>query len=179
MIKTDEIIKNSMNQKRGSMAISNFSTHAIAWVAIVTAASAILAVIFLTLMYTVNNSFGRINDVFNAIIGISSALLAVMLYAEHHARSPLLSQIALALALIGAILTIVGSGLVIFGFTDFVLAGWYSAVGYALIGLWLISFCYSVQSGGAFPHNLMIFGLARGSFHGHRTARYCRGFHWN
>ena len=103
MIKSGEIIENSINQKRGPMAISNFSTHAIGWVAIVTAASAILAMIFLTLMYTVNNSFGRINDIFNAIIGISSALLAVMLYAEHHARSPLLIQIALALALIGAI----------------------------------------------------------------------------
>ena len=164
MIKSGEIIENSINQKRGPMAISNFSTHAIGWVAIVTAASAILAMIFLTLMYTVNNSFGRINDIFNAIIGISSALLAVMLYAEHHARSPLLSQIALALALIGAILTIVGSGLVIFGFTDFVLAGWYSAVGFALIGLWLVSFCYSIPSGEALPRNLMIFGLVVGAF---------------
>jgi hypothetical protein len=164
MIKTGDIIENPINQKKEPMAISNFSIHAIAWVAIVTAASAILAVIFLTLMSTVNNSFGVVNDVFNAIIGISSALLAWMLYAEHHARSPLLSQIALALALIGAIFTIVGSVLSISGSTGFVLAGWYSAIGYALIGLWLISFCYSMQSGEALPHNLIIFGLVVGAF---------------
>jgi hypothetical protein len=114
---------------------SNFSTATIGWIAIATGVSAILAVIFLTLMYTVNQSFGRVNDVFNSIIGISSVVLAWMLYAEHHAKSPLMSQIALALVVIGAIFTIVGSILIIFGFTDFVLAGWYSSFGYALIGM--------------------------------------------
>ena len=36
------------------------------------------------------------------VIGISSAILVWMLYAEHHARSPLMSQIALFLAVVGA-----------------------------------------------------------------------------
>ena len=74
------------------MTTSNFSTSTIGWVAIVTGVSAILAVIFLTLMATVNMSFGKVNDVFNTIIGISSALLAWMLYAEYHAKSPLLES---------------------------------------------------------------------------------------
>ncbi len=132
--------------------------------AIVTGVSAILAVIFLTLMATVNMSFGKVNDVFNSIIGISSALLAWMLYAEHHAKSPFLSQIALALALVGAIFTIVGSVLIIYGFTDFVLAGWYTGIGNALIGLWLVVFCYFMQRGDALPHNLIMFGLVVGAF---------------
>ena len=164
MIKTGDIIENTINQKKEPMTISNFSAPTIGWVAIVTGVSAILAVIFLTLMFTVNNSFGVVNDVFNAIIGISSALLAWMLYAEHHARSPLMSQIALAIAVIGAIFTIVGSVLIIYGFTDFVLAGWYSGVGFALIGLWLVAFCYSMIRGDALPHNLIIFGLVVGAF---------------
>lgn len=146
------------------MTTSNFSTATIGWIAIITGVSAILAVIFLTLMYTVNQSFGRINDVFNSVIGISSVVLAWMLYAEHHAKSPLMSQIALALAIIGAIFTIVGSILIIFGFTDFVLAGWYSSVGYALIGLWLVAFCYSMLRGDVLPHNLVIFGIVVGAF---------------
>jgi len=136
----------------------------IGWVAIVTGASAILAVIFLTLMATVNMSFGKVNDVFNGIIGISSTVLAWMLYTENHAKSPLLSQIALALAVVGAIFTIVGSVLIIYGFTDFVLAGWYTGVGNALIGLWLVTFCYSMQRGDALPHNLIMFGLVVGAF---------------
>jgi hypothetical protein len=164
MIKSVNIIENPINQKKVPMAISNFSAPTIGWVAIVTGFSAILAVIFLALMAAVNPSFGKINDVFNAIIGISSAVLAWMLYAEHHAKSPLMSQIALALALVGAIFTIVGSILIIYGFTDFVLAGWYTGVGYALIGLWLVSFCYSMQRGDPLPHNLVIFGLVVGAF---------------
>ena len=146
------------------MTTNNFSTATIGWVAIITGVSAILAVIFLTLMAAVNSSFGKVNDIFNGIIGISSALLAWMLYAEFHAKSPLTSQIALALAVIGAIFTIVGSILIIYGFTDFVLAGWYTGIGNALIGLWLAAFCYSMLHSGAFPHNLVIFGIVVGAF---------------
>jgi len=115
-------------------------------------------------MYTVNQSFGKVNDVFNSVIGILSVILAWMLYAEHHAKSPLMSQIALALAVVGAIFTIIGSILIIFGFTDFVLAGWYSSIGYALIGLWLAAFCYSFLRSDAFPHNLVLFGVVVGAF---------------
>jgi hypothetical protein len=164
MEKTSDFIENPINQKKEPMTISNFSAPTIAWVAIVTGVSAILAVIFLTLMATVNPSFGKVNDVFNAIIGISSAILALMLYAEYHAKSPLMSQIALALAVVGAIFTIIGSILIIYGFTDFVLAGWYTGVGYALIGLWLVAFCYIMVRGDALPRNLIIFGVIVGAF---------------
>ena len=164
MIKAGDIIENPINKKKVLMTISNFAATTIGWVAIVTGVSAILAVIFLALMASVNTSFGKVNDVFNAIIGISSAVLAWMLYAEHHAKSPLISQIALALAVVGAIFTIVGSILIIYGFTDFVLAGWYTGVGYALIGLWLVAFCYSMVRGDALPHNLIIFGIIVGAF---------------
>jgi hypothetical protein len=146
------------------MITSNFSIHAIGWMAIVTGVSAILAVITITLMSTVNRSFGAVNDVFNGIIGISSAVLAWMLYAEHHTKAPVMSQIALALAVVGAIFTIVGSVLVLKGVTGFVLAGWYSAIGFALIGLWLVAFCYSIQPGDALPNNLIVFGLVAGAF---------------
>lgn len=145
------------------MTTSTFSSTAIGWVAIITGASAILAIIFLTLMFTVNRSFGKVNDVFNSIIGISSVALAWTLYAEHYATSPAMSQIAMALVVIGAIFTIVGSILITFGFTDFVLAGWYTGLGNALIGLWLAVFCYSMLRSDVLPHNLVIFGLAVGA----------------
>ena len=146
------------------MTTNTFSPSAVGWVAIATGIAAILAVIFLTLMAAVNPSFGKVNDVFNGMIGLSSAVLAWMLFAEHHAKSPLMSQIALALAVLGAIFTIVGSVLIIYGFTDFVLAGWYSGIGNALIGLWLAAFCYSLLRGDALPHNLVIFGIIVGAF---------------
>src|SRR5258706_2486092 len=148
------------------MTTSNISTPTIGWVAIATGIAVILAVIFLTLMYTVDidMSFGTVNDVFNSIIGISSVVLAWMLYAEHHSKSPLMSQIALVLAVVGAIVSIAGSVLIIYDFTGFLLAGWYSGVGNALIGLWLVAFCYSVRRSDALPHSLILFGFVVGTF---------------
>jgi len=144
------------------MTIRSFSTTTIGWAAIATGVAVILAVVFITLMYTVSMSFGVVNDVFNCIIGITSVLLAWMLYPEHRARSPVMSQTALILAVTGAISTIVGSVLIIFDFTGFVLAGWYTALGNALIGLWLASFCYAMQRSDKYPHNLVTFGLVVG-----------------
>lgn len=146
------------------MTTGNLWSPATGWVAIATGVSAILAVVFITLMFTVNMVFGTANDVFNSVLGISSAVLAWMLFAAYHARSPWMSQIALALAILGAIFCIVGSVLVIYGFTGFVLAGWYTGVGNALIGLWLAAFCCSMQPGEALPRNLLMLGLIAGAF---------------
>lgn len=145
------------------MTTSNFSTATTGWIAIATGASTILAVIFLILMSTVNQSFGMVNDVFNSVIGISSVLLAWRLYAEYHGESAGVNPIAIGLAAAGAVLTIIGSVLVIYGFTGFVLAGWYTGVGNALTGVWLAAFCYALLRGDALPHNLIIFGLVVGA----------------
>jgi hypothetical protein len=45
-----------------------------------------------------------------------------------------------------------------------VLAGWYSSIGFALIGIWLILFCYSVLNINVLPQNLIIFGIVAGTF---------------
>ncbi|MBL8090211.1 MAG: hypothetical protein JNJ43_07780 [Anaerolineales bacterium] len=146
------------------MTTNRFSATIFGWVAILIGVSVILAVILLTLMYTVNPSFGKVNDVFNSVIGILSMILAWGMYAEHHAKSPLMSQIALALVTVGAVFTIIGSILIIYDFTSFLLAGWYSGVGNALIGLWLVAFCYSLSHTDRLLQNLVIFGIVTGAF---------------
>lgn len=146
------------------MTTSSISSSTIGWVAISTGASAILAVIFLALMYTVKQSLGFVNDIFNSLIGILSAILAFILYAEFHAKSPVLSQITLGLAVIGAIATIVGTILSVARVADFVMAGWYTGIGNALVGLWLISFCLNVLGSDSIPHNLAVFGVVAGAF---------------
>ena len=145
------------------MRTNIFSLAAIGWMAIATGVSVILAVTFIILMATVDLSFGTVNDVFNGIAGIASGILAWMLYPQHHARSPLMSRIALLLAVVGAIVTIVGSVLIIYDFTGFVLAGWYTALGNALIGLWLAAFCYAMQAADTSPRSLVRFGLVVGA----------------
>ena len=145
------------------MTTNTFSPSVVGWTVIATGIAVILAVITLILMAVANPFFGTVNDVFNAIIGILSVILAWMFYAEHHVRSPLMSQAALLLAAVGAIFTIVGSVLIIFNFTDFVLAGWYTGVGNALIGLWLAAFCTSMLHADTLPHNLVAFGIIVGA----------------
>lgn len=145
------------------MTTKSFPESAVRWAAIATGVSVILAALFLILMYTVNPSFGKLNDIFNAILGIASGVLASMLYPHHHARSPLVSRIALVLAVVGVFFTLVGSILIIFDFTGFVLAGFYTGVGNALIGLWLAAFCTSMGHSEILPHNLVRFGLAVGA----------------
>jgi hypothetical protein len=148
------------------MTTNRFPTVPIGRMAITTGVSTILAVVFLILMYTVNISFGKVNDVFNSIVAISSVILAWMFHAEHHSRSPFISRIALALAMVGTIFTIIGSILIIFDFTGFLLAGWYSGIGNALIGLWLAAFSYSLLNDSVLPHGLVIFGILTGAFMG-------------
>jgi hypothetical protein len=146
------------------MKINSSSTSSIGWVAVGTGIVVILAVIFLILMFTVSLSFGAFNDVLNGIAGIFSAVLAWIFYAEHRAEAPWMSQIALALAILGAIFSIIGSVLILYRFTDFFLAGLYSGLGNALIGVWLVIFCYSIQQSDALPHRLIVFGYFVGAF---------------
>lgn len=146
------------------MITSNVSTSALGWTGIAVGVIAILAVVFLTLMATVNSSFGKVNDVFNSLIGISSVILAWMLFAEYQVRSPLMSRVGLALAVLGMVFTIIGSILIIYSYTDFVLAGWYTGIGNALIGLWLAAICYTLLSGDVLPRSLIIFGIVAGAF---------------
>lgn len=145
------------------MKTNNFSTSKTAWIALGTGLAIIIAVLLLVLMFTVNMFFGAVNDVLNGIFGISSAMLAWMLYSEHRAKSPWIHHIALALAISGAIFSIVGSVLILYGFTGFLLAGLYSGLGNALIGLWLVAFCYSMQQSDALPHSLISFGFVVGA----------------
>ena len=103
------------------MTTKRFLESAVRWAAIATGVSLILAALLLLLMYSVNPSFGRLNDILNAILGIASGVLASMLFPQHHARSPLGSRIALVLAVVGVFFTLAGSVLIIFDFTGFVL----------------------------------------------------------
>ncbi|HET9905252.1 MAG TPA: hypothetical protein VFQ23_01385 [Anaerolineales bacterium] len=145
------------------MTASKFSTTKIGWVAIATGVSAILAVTFILLMYAVDMSFGKVNDAFNSLIGILSATLTGMLYEEQHAKSRLMNQALIVLTVIGAIFTVVGSVLIIFGFTDFVLAGWYSGIGFALIGVCLAMISYSLLYDETWPQTLLVFGIVTGA----------------
>ncbi|MFF0268471.1 hypothetical protein [Kribbella sp. NPDC004536] len=75
--------------------------------------------------------FGPINDVGNAVLGVLSFALAWVL-------RPRLT-VLLGFAAVGAVVTVVGTVLVLGGITGFYLAGLWSSFGFGLIGVWLVA----------------------------------------
>ena len=105
------------------MATNVLPSLAINRVAIATGVAGLLALIFIILFFTIGQPFGTLNDIFIGIAAILNGVLAWMLYSQHHAQPPLLSQVALVVALIGAFVVTLGSVLVIFQITGWYLGG--------------------------------------------------------
>lgn len=144
------------------MITNTFSSFTIGWVAIATGITGLLGLAFITLFFTIGQPFGTLNDICIGLTAILSVVLVWMLYTGHHAQSPILSQVALVVGLLGALVVVVGSALSIFGITGWYLSGLYMAAGNAMIGLWLLALSYSSLQAIRFPHGLVIFGLISG-----------------
>jgi hypothetical protein len=142
--------------------MTHYSSSAVGWAAIATGIVGLLALVCLLVFFAGVRPFGPLNDLAIGLAALLSGLLAWLLYPEFHARSPLLSQLALISALAGAVVVVAGSVLVISGRTGWFLAGLYMAAGNGLIGLWLLASSYSARSGPAWPQSLVVSGLAVG-----------------
>ena len=134
-----------------------------AWVALATGLASILASLLIILFYTVGGPFGTLNDIFNGIGSILSSALAWKLFSDFRMYSSFLNRFTLSLALIAAIIAVIGSILIIFDITGWVLAGWYTTVGNALIGIWLLTFSLFARQNNLLPANLSTFGIIVGS----------------
>jgi hypothetical protein len=143
------------------MATGDFSSI-IGWIAIATGIVGLLGLIFIILFFTVGQPFGTLNDICIALMAILSVVLVWKLYPWHHAQSPSLSLVALVIALLGALLVIVGAVLSISGIKGWFLSGLYMAAGNGMIGIWLLALNYSALRGNLFPQGLVIFGLISG-----------------
>jgi len=144
------------------MFMNNFSSVTIGWVAIATGIVGLLGLAFIILFFTVGQPFGTLNDICIGLTAILSLVLVWMLYPGYHTQLPLLSQVALVIAMFGAVLVLVGTALAISGVKGWFLSGLYMAAGNAMIGLWLLGLNYFALRDNSLPHSLVIFGLISG-----------------
>ena len=145
------------------MFTNNFSSVTMGWVAIATGIAGLLGLAFIILFFTVGQPFGTLNDICIGLTAILSVVLVWMLYPGHRAPLSLLSQVALVIAICGALLVLVGTALAISGVKGWFLSGLYMAAGNAMIGLWLLGLNYFALRDNSLPHSLVIFGLISGA----------------
>ena len=145
------------------MFSNHFSTATIGRVALGTGIAGLLGLAFIILFFTLGQPFGTLNDICIGLTGILSAVLIWMLFPRQFTQSPLLSQVALVIAMFGVLLILVGSALAISGVKGWFLSGHYMAAGNAMIGLWLLGLNYPALRDISLPHSLVIFGLISGA----------------
>ena len=126
--------------------------------AITTGIFGLLALVLLILFFTIGGPFGTLNDICNGITGILSGVLAWSLSNRFQTRLTFF-----ILSVFGALAVALGSVLVILDITGWYLAGLFTSMGYALIGLWLLALNYLIRQIYPWPHRLVNWGLISGA----------------
>jgi len=121
---------------------------------------ALASVASLAIFFVVAGPFGTLNDIGNAATGVLSGWLAWRLRGRFsdRRRAP-----AVALCLVGAAVTVIGSALVISTATGYFLAGLVSMLGFAMIGAWLLALNRSVGATATWSSGLRTLGVATGA----------------
>lgn len=127
------------------------------------AITAVLSVLTLILLYTGIPFFGPVNDLITAVGGILIAGLALQFHALLGDEISGLALILLLIAWAGAALIAVNAVLVAFGLMDWMLGGMYTAVGYALVGVWLLGMLLVLRGSPLLDAGLMRLGLIGGT----------------
>lgn len=104
--------------------------------ALALAATLVVAVVCLTLLYVVGGVFGTVNDWANALAGCWALLLAVLVRREDDGGWP--ANAAVGAAAAGAVGLTWGTWLVVTETTGFYLAGLVSTLGLASLGAWML-----------------------------------------
>jgi hypothetical protein len=121
-------------------AITTMNYRSTAQIAIAIAITAVISIITLTLLYSGMPFFGPVNDLTNAVGGVLSALLVWQFHALLREHAPNTAILLLLAAWIGSAAIIINSLLVAFGRMNWMTGGMYTAIGYGLIGIWLLAF---------------------------------------
>jgi hypothetical protein len=119
------------------------------------------ALVALALMAFGLGVMGPVNDVLGGIYGVLTLLLAVAMR-DLLPQSAAVRALALAAALAGTVLVVIGSALVLKGITGWYLAGLWSALGWGLLGLWLLVLTVGMSDDAAWSTGLVGLGVMAG-----------------
>ncbi len=103
------------------------------------AVTAVASIITLALLYAGLPIFGPINDLSTALGGLLSALLVWQFHTMFHEHAPRTATLSLMAAWVGSAAIIINSLLVAFGQMGWKTGGMYTAIGFGLQGIWLLS----------------------------------------
>jgi hypothetical protein len=118
----------------------------------------------LIVMFVGGEPFGLINDVGNGALAVLSGALATVCLRSTPSPGRGLT-VATSVAVLGAVVAVLGSALIILDVTGYFLAGLVSGAGFALIGLWLMALNRSTEAASALrlPAKLATFGTVAGA----------------
>ena len=142
--------------------MNDFSPKLTRQISLAIAITAALSVLTLILLYAGIPFFGPVNDLITAVGGILIAGLALQLHPLVRKEIPGLALVPLLIAWAGAALIAVNAVLVAFGQMDWMLGGMYTAFGYALIGIWLLTLLLILRDLPPMDPGLMRLGLVAG-----------------
>ena len=151
---------------------NSFNSHVTGQLAVSITIMALISIITLAIFYAGIPIFGPINDIITAVGGLLCALLAWRFHPILHKQVPGISALLLLLAWGGSAAIIINSVLVAFGRMHWMTGGMYTAIGYGLLGIWLIALhrvigaqpflSPGIMRFGTFAAIAMLFGLAAG-----------------
>ena len=110
----------------------------------------------LILLYLGADAAGAVNDVGNGVLGLLSAWLVW----RCHQAGLTAGLVFVGIAALGAVITVIGSILILTDATGFFLAGLVSSLGFAVIGIWLVA--VNRRSEEPLPRRLRTAGLVAG-----------------
>ena len=122
----------------------------------------ILGIITLALLYAGIPFFGTVNDLLNAAGAILIAILAWQLYSLVREKYTIVSLLFSIVAWAGTAAIAINSMLVAFGGMGWKEGGMYTAIGFALIGIWLIMTLLTIPSQLFLTTSLVRLGLIAG-----------------
>lgn len=143
--------------------LHNYPLTASGWAALATGVAAVAALILAILAFAFGRLYGQVGDALVALTAVLSAGLSMLLFPEHRLIEQQLAEIAFGLALLGAFIAAFGAVLALTEAASWFLAQLYVALGYSLLGLWLLILNLSARDAFIFPHRAVNMGLFAGA----------------